>query len=77
MLALFFFCCCYSEFLKPSGNQCLHKSFAELLYLASIDRQGNTCAHQEDNLLLLTNAPDLSKINRFMIPSMFQFLISL
>ncbi len=60
MLTFLFFS---SEFLKSSENQCLHKSFAELLYLASIDRQGKTCAHQEDNLLLLTNVPDLSKIN--------------
>ena len=56
-----FFVVVYSEFLKSSE---LHKSFAELLYLASIDRQGKTCAHQEDNLLLLTNVPDLSKINQ-------------
>ncbi len=35
-----------------------NKSFGQLLYLASIDRQ-------EDNILLLTNTPNLSKINRF------------
>jgi hypothetical protein len=55
-----------SQLVKQNEKNCVYKSFSQLLYLASIDRQGNKCgAHQEDNLLLSINVPDLSKINRF------------
>jgi len=45
------------SFFSQLIKQNLYKTFGQLLYLASIDRQ-------EENILLLTNIPDLSKINR-------------
>ncbi len=58
-------CVCVSQLVKQNENKCLYESFGQLLYLASIDRQENKCDHQEDNILLLINVPNLSKINRF------------
>jgi hypothetical protein len=53
-----------SQLIKRNENKHLYKTFGQLLYRASIDRQGKTSCHQEENVLVLTNVPDLSKINR-------------
>ncbi len=58
----------YSQLVKQIETKHLSKSFAQLLYLASIsqldlDRQIcsiNNCGHQQRNVSLLTNVPDLS-----------------
>jgi hypothetical protein len=53
----------FSRIIERNEYKCLYKSFGQLLYLASIDRQERKVGYQEENVLLLTNAPDLSKIN--------------
>ncbi|CAF1299315.1 unnamed protein product [Rotaria sordida] len=49
------------QLIKRNENKCLYKSFGQVLYLASIDRLGKKCNHQNDDLLLI-NAPDLISI---------------
>ncbi|UJR22319.1 hypothetical protein I4U23_025381 [Adineta vaga] len=48
--------------IKRNEYQCLYKSFGQLLYLASKDRQRKKSRHQIDNLLLLQNVQDLIPI---------------
>ncbi|CAF0769637.1 unnamed protein product [Adineta ricciae] len=48
--------------IKRNEYHCLYKSFGQLLYLASKDRQRKKSRHQIDNLLLLQNVQDLIPI---------------
>ncbi len=58
----------FSQLIKQIETKRLSKTFAQLLYLASIsqldlDRQIcsiSNCENQQRNVLLLTNVPDLS-----------------
>lgn len=58
----------FSQLLKPIEAKHLSNSFAKLLYLASrnqneINREIYSlshCGHQQRDVLLLTNIPDLS-----------------
>jgi hypothetical protein len=76
---LFFF---ISQLIKQIETKRLSKSFGQLLYLASLsqlelDRQIcsiSNCEHQQRNVLLLTNVPDLSmKLIKFYFNSSILF----
>lgn len=60
----------FSQLAKQIETKGLSKSFGQLLYLASVSQfeydrhicSINHCGHQQRNVLLLTNVPDLGII---------------
>ena len=54
-----------SQLVKRNRNKSLYKTFGQVLYLASNDRQRKLYNHQDDDGLMLINVPDSSKINRY------------
>ncbi len=74
----------FSQLIKQIETKRLSKTFAQLLYLASIsqldlDRQIcsiRNCENQQRNVLLLTNVPDLSMLSIGIVILYFASLVS-